>query len=165
MKSTLAALPLLALLALSGCAASAPAAIATPAASATSCAGVQVVVDFGVLAAPSVKGCGGAGPAAAAVAAAGVRTEGTVDWGDQVVCRVNGRPAPGETVTVPGQAAFVEACQSMPAATAYWALWVKSSPDAQWEYAQEGLGTLQVSAGESVGLVYTAGTESTPPGN
>jgi hypothetical protein len=51
----------------------------------------------------------------------------------------------------------------MPVATAYWALWVKNSPDGEWEYALEGVGTLELEAGQSVGLVYTAGLESVPP--
>ncbi|MDF1477506.1 hypothetical protein PYV02_00245 [Leifsonia sp. H3M29-4] len=162
MKTSLAAIALLAALALSGCATTAPEAAPSPSAT-DECAGVQVVVDFGVLDAPSVNACVDAGAAADAVADAGITTEGTVDWGDQIVCRVDGRPAADETVEVDGAEPFVEACQSMPAATAYWALWVKLAADAEWEYAQEGLSTLQLDAGQSVGLVYTTGTESTPP--
>lgn len=165
MKLTLAAVPLLAILALAGCASAAPAATPVPSAALTSaaCADVTIVVDFGVLDAPSIDACGSAGAAADAVKGAGIATTGTADYGDQIVCRVNDRPAADETVTVEGQTPFVEGCQSMPAATAYWALWVKTAPDAEWEYAQEGLGTLQLTSGESVGLVYTAGTDSTPP--
>lgn len=164
-----AAAPLLLLLALTGCATSAPAEAPSPSASAATgdatseCDGVAVVVDFGALDSPSIAACSDAGPAADAVADAGIETEGTVEWGDQVVCRVNDRPAADETVAIEGQEPFVEACQSMPTATAYWALWVKADPSAEWEYAQEGLGTLQLDAGQSVGLVFTAGTESTPP--
>ena len=166
MKTSAAALALLAALALAGCAPTAPEATPEPAASAPgTCTGVEVVVDFGVLDAPSVNECVDAGPAPAALDAAGVTTEGTVDWGDQVVCRVNDRPAADETVEVDGQEPFVEACQSMPAATAYWSLWVKLSADGEWEYAQEGLSTLELEPGQSVGLVYTTGTESTPPGS
>jgi hypothetical protein len=46
---------------------------------------------------------------------------------------------------------------------AYWALWVKKDAGAKWAYATEGVNTLQLAKGESVGLVYTAGTDSTPP--
>ncbi|MDJ0333851.1 hypothetical protein QMG83_01290 [Salinibacterium sp. G-O1] len=164
MKLTFAAIPLLVVIALAGCATAAPADSSSPTAaeSAAPCE-VSIVVDFGVLDAPQIEECGAAGAAADAVEAAGITTEGTVDFGDQVVCRVNDRPAADETVTLEGQPEFVEACQSMPSASAYWALWVKASPDAEWEYAQEGLGTLQLADGESIGLVYTAGTESTPP--
>ena len=161
---TPAALALLAALALAGCAQATPDVAPTPVAS-DACGGVEVVVDFGLLDAPSVNECVDAGPAVNAMADAGVTTEGTVDWGDQIVCRVDGRPAADETVEVEGAEPFIEACQSMPAAIAYWALWVKSAADAEWEYAQEGLATLELEAGQSVGLVYTTGTESTPPGD
>jgi hypothetical protein len=164
-KSSPLAVVLLAVLALAGCTAPAPSPEPATEPGTDSCAAVTVVVDFGVLEAPAVHECVEADPATAALDAAGVATEGTVDWGDQVVCRVNERPGEDETVTVDGQEPFIEACQSMPAATAYWALWVKTAADAEWEYAQEGLATLQLQAGQSVGLVYTTGSDSTPPGD
>ncbi len=177
----LAALTLLGALALSGCAAgtTTPSATLVPSATQTAaatdpsagedCTGVSVVVDFGPLEAPTITDCAATGdaksvPASTVVAAAGATTEGTAQYGDQVVCRVNGRPAADETITVDGTAPFTEACQGMPAAGAYWALWVKPSADADWEYAQEGLGSLQLSPGESVGLVFTTGTETPTPG-
>jgi hypothetical protein len=123
---------------------------------------VSVVVDFGPLDHPAVKACTAAGVAADELKAAGITTEGTVDYGDQVICRVNNEPAPDETVTLDGQAPFTETCQTLNS-LAYWALWVKSGPDAKWEYAQEGAATLKLTDGQSVGLVYTAGTDSTPP--
>jgi len=83
--------------------------------------------------------------------AAKVATQGSGDYGDQVVCRVDNHPTVAE-----------ESCAKLPSA-AYWALWVKSSPDAKWAYAQEGVATLKLTPGESVGLVYTHGTDSTPP--
>jgi ABC-type Fe3+-hydroxamate transport system substrate-binding protein len=154
---------LLAVLALTGCAAAAPATgpTATESASAN-CDKVTVEVDFGVLNKPELDACASAGVASDVLAAAGITTVGTADYGDQVVCRVNNEPAPNETVTIPGQQPFTESCATLNS-VAYWALWVKSSPTADWEYAQEGATTLQLKDGQSVGLVYTAGTESTPP--
>lgn len=156
-------LPVL-LLALAGC--SAPVA-ESPApettGSAEACDQVTVVVEFGVLDETPVEECIEAGPALDVLADAGVATEGTVDYGAQVVCRVNGRPGADETVTIEGEEPFTEPCTSMPVATAYWALWVKTAPDAEWEYAQEGVATLELEAGQSLGLVYTSGDESTPP--
>lgn len=128
------------------------------------CSQVRVVVDFGPLDAPTVTACVDAGPALDVLDAANVATEGTADYGNQVVCRVNGRPSADETVKVDGATPFVETCDTLGSA-AYWALWVITSPDGSWEYAQEGVATLQLSAGQSVGLVYTAGTDSTPPGD
>ncbi len=175
----LAALTLLGALALTGCAAGTTTPVASPTSSGTgstsaaqgdTCAGVSVVVDFGPLDEATVTDCAATGDAASVaasklVAAAGATTEGTVQYGDQVVCRVNGRPAADETITVEGAAPFTESCQGMPAAAAYWALWVKPSAGADWQYAQKGLGSLEVKPGQSVGLVFTTGTETPTPGS
>ncbi|MEP6481147.1 MAG: hypothetical protein ABJA94_03980 [Rhodoglobus sp.] len=155
----------IAVMALAGCTAATPA--STPsAAPATSgpCEKVTVVVDFGVLKQPSIKACVSPGLASDVLKEASVTTVGTADYGNQVVCRVNNEPTPEETVTIPGQPPFVESCNTLNS-VAYWALWVKTSSDAKWDYAQDGVTTLKLTAGESVGLVYTPGTESTPPGN
>lgn len=145
----------LVVLALSGCSAAAPQADPAPAASEPAadgvCAEVTVVVEFGSLNAPTIEECAPAGLAADALEAVDVSTEGTADYGDQVVCRVDDLPAPE-----------VESCATLPA-DAYWALWVKDSSDAEWAYAEAGVATLQLTAGQSVGLVYTEGTDSTPP--
>ena len=171
MRSPLLPLVFVGVLALSGCVASTPAPTAAstpaPAASATAsdCDGVGVVVDFGSLDGEGVSACVDATSDVAATSAldqAGVTTEGSVEWGDQIVCRVNERPGADETVEVEGEASFVESCQSMPPAYAYWALWVKPAADGEWEYAQEGLGTLQLEPGQSIGLVYTTGTGTEP---
>ena len=152
---------LFAALALAGCAAPAPTASPEPTV-AEGCSEVTVVVDFGVLDEPSVESCASAGLALDVLAEAGVSTEGTVDYGDQVVCRVNGEPAADETVTVEGQPPFVEACLTFNS-VAYWALWVKPALDGEWEYAQEGVTTLELTDGQSVGLVYTPATDTIPP--
>ena len=160
--------PLLAVLvalALAGCSAPVADSGATPEPAETTpggCAQVAVVVDFGPLDEPAIADCVAAGPASDILGEAGITTEGTVDYGDQVVCRVNGQPSADAEVTIEGQAPFIETCQTL-SALAYWALWVKKSPDAEWEYAQEGVTTLQLTDGQSVGLVYTPGTETVPP--
>ena len=152
-------------LALAGCATAASETPSTPVLEPTGAAGceqVTVVVEFGALDKTPIEACAAAGVATDVLAEVGVTTEGTVDYGDQVICRVNNAPSPEETVTVEGADPFIESCQTLNAA-AYWALWVKNSPDAEWEYAQEGATTLQLEDGQSVGLVYTAGMDSTPP--
>lgn len=150
------AAPVLIVLALAGCAGTAhAAATGTPATraptSAASCAEVTVVVDFGTLDSPTIRTCGPTGIALATLKAAKIATEGSGDYGDAVVCRVDNHPTPAQ-----------ESCAKLPS-DAYWALWVKSSGDASWAYAQEGVASLKLTAGESVGLVYTHGTDSTPP--
>ncbi|MCT9820758.1 hypothetical protein N3K63_10735 [Microbacterium sp. W1N] len=85
---------------------------------------------------------------------AGFETEGTTEYGDQVVCRVDGLPSATEPVGSTEDPAYVEACEAMPAAFAYWSLWVKPA-GGDWDYAQEGLATQQVAPGDSVELLFT----------
>lgn len=146
-------------LALSGCAASGSPA---PTASSSAACDVKVVVDFGPLDKPALSECAKAGSATAVLGSAGITTKGTDDYGNKVVCRVNDEPSPTETVTIPGQAPFVESCHTLNS-VAYWALWVKSGAGAKWAYATKGVDALKLTSGQSIGLVYTAGTDSTPP--
>lgn len=89
-----------------------------------------------------------------ALTALGIETEGTKQYGDQVVCRVDGLPSASEPVGSAQDPAYVEACDKMPAAFAYWALWVKPAGGA-WDYAQEGLATLTAAPGDSVELLFS----------
>lgn len=88
------------------------------------------------------------------VTAAGLTVEGTKQYGDQVICRVNGLPSAFEPVGSTKDPAYIEKCESMPAAFAYWALWTKAD-GGTWDYAQEGLSTLTAQPGESVELLFT----------
>jgi hypothetical protein len=102
-------------------------------------------------------------PAAEVVKDAGYMVEGTAEYGDQIVCRVNGMPSEVAPIALPDNAEYVETCQSMPPADAYWALWQKTADGGKWDYAQEGLGTLTVTKGESLGLVFTTGGSTPEP--
>ena len=139
---------------------SAPASSATSSSSAASgpCTGVKVIVDSGSLkqAAADTSVCV---PVDAPTAAskvldeAKVKTEGTTQYPKELVCRVNGVPAADLDITHKG-GTYREDCSKMPAAFAYWALWVKPATG-DWAYAQEGLATLQVSPGQSLELLFT----------
>ncbi|WP_345800170.1 hypothetical protein AAIB33_11905 [Microbacterium sp. AZCO] len=143
---------------------------ASPSASVSGdCAGVTIVVDASALELgeddPSQATCI---PTATAIAAsdalaqADVTTEGTKQYGDQVVCRVNGVPAADLAIKNPDGTDYFEQCESMPAAFAYWSLWVEPKGGA-WEYAQEGLSTLQLQPGESLALLFSLnGTPASP---
>jgi hypothetical protein len=152
-------------------AASAPGAGATSAAAATpgsaaSCAGVFVTVQFGLLGGDDVASCAAATSpitAAAALAAVGITTAGTQQYGDQVVCRVNGEPSASKPFAVPGHAPYTETCTGMPAAFAYWAVWVRDAATGRWDYAQSGVGTQQLEPGQTLGLKFTTGSDTTPP--
>ena len=79
----------------------------------------------------------------------GIILEGTARWGDEVVCRVNGLPD-----------ATRESCEVMPPEEAYWAVIVKPKASAtnffpKWNWAETGINDIYLSAGDSVGLVFT----------
>jgi hypothetical protein len=100
--------------------------------------------------------------AADAVETAGFSTEGTVEYGDQVVCRVNGVPAEDVAITSDDGSEYFETCESMAPAFAYWGLWVQPE-GAEWDYAQEGLSTLQLEPGDAVALLFTLNGEPAAP--
>jgi hypothetical protein len=131
------------------------------------CEGVQVIVNFGILDGENSNECvefdADSMPATQVVKDAGYLVEGTAEYGDQIVCRVNGMPSEVAPIALPDNANYVETCQSMPPADAYWALWQKSSDGGKWDYAQEGLGTLTVNKGDSLGLVFTTGGSTPEP--
>lgn len=173
---TLAAASAAALLALAACSPSptatepsAPAgSSAGSAATDGECAGVTVVVDASALELdddPSQQTCietDAAIAASDALAQADVTTEGTDQYGDQVVCRVNGVPAEDFAMTAEDGSDYFETCEAMPAAFAYWSLWVQPE-GGEWEYAQEGLSTLQLEPGESMALLFSLNGEPAEP--
>lgn len=129
------------------------------------CSGVEVIVNYGKLAKRTAH-CVETTEATVArdiLKQADVTVDGTVTYGDQIVCRVNGLPSATVPVIVPGEEPHLETCANMPPAFAYWGLWVKSSEMADWEYAKEGVGSLMVEPGQSIGLAFaTAGKASKP---
>lgn len=128
--------------------------------------GVTVVVDASALEgdAPQENCVVTAEPitGADALLLAGVETEGTEEYGDQVVCRVDGVPAEDTAIPAEDGSDYFEACAAMPAAFAYWSLWVKPA-GGEWAYAQEGLPTLQLEPGDAVELLFTLHGEPAAP--
>jgi len=139
---------------------------AAPSAADAPCDGVKVIVDSGALdqAAADTSVCvavDAATPASKVLDEAKVKTEGTTQYPNELVCRVNGVPAADFDITHKG-GTYREECKGMPAAFAYWALWVKPA-SGDWAYAQEGLATLKVSPGESLELLFTVDGEPAAP--
>jgi hypothetical protein len=127
--------------------------------------GVTVVVDASALEGEAQEKCVVTAEtigAADALTIAGVETEGTEEYGDQVVCRVNGVPAEDEALPAQDGSDYFETCEAMPAAFAYWSLWVKPA-GSEWGYAQEGLSTLQLEPGDAVELLFTLNGEPAAP--
>ncbi|KRE80975.1 hypothetical protein [Arthrobacter sp. Soil762] len=141
-------------------------ATASPSAASGPCAGVKVIVDSGALKqdAADTSVCvpvDAATPASKVLEEADVKTVGTTQYPTELVCRVNGVPAADLAITHKG-GTYKEECSGMPAAFAYWSLWVKPATG-DWAYAQEGLATLQVSPGESLELLYAVDGEPAAP--
>ena len=153
------------ILVLSGC--SAPSSSDLSLGDVDSCDGITVAVNYGILADDDEVSCvelaGSEAIAQDVLGFAGVTTEGTVTYGDQVVCRVNGLPSSSEAFVVEGEEPHTETCEDMPPAFAYWALWVKGDAEGSWSYAEEGVATLPLTPGMSVGLAFSTGGETPVP--
>ena len=116
---------------------------------------VEVYVDFGPLSDGSkTSQCitsEGSVSAYDILNKAGYVLDGTVEYGDAVVCRVNGFPD-----------ATIETCESMPPAEAYWAVLVKEHQvvpmplgiAGAWGWAQTGANEIYLEPGDSIGLVF-----------
>jgi hypothetical protein len=127
---------------------------------------VKVIVDSGSLkqAAADTSVCvpvDAKTPASKVLDEAKVKAEGTTQYPNELVCRVNGVPAADFEIVHKG-GTYKEECSKMPAAFAYWSLWVKPVTG-DWAYAQEGLATLQVGPGESLELLYAVDGEPAAP--
>ena len=127
------------------------------------CAGVSVAVDFGALDAPGLRGCAPLEADATisgldALLAAGVRIEGTAQWGTSFICRVDDRPGAGEDVPLPDGQTVRESCARTPSQQAYWSLWHTSDTD--WHYASTGASGLDLRIGDAVALVFTTGSQA-----
>jgi hypothetical protein len=127
--------------------------VAGPPAAATgsSDSGVSVVVDFSKVGGGVVTTCveGGGGDSAAQLL--------EVDHAltrDQaypgVVCKIDGAPADAE-------------CRNMPPANAYWGLFW-SDGHGGWKYSSQGVDSLDVPAGGSVGMAWQDGGTNDVPG-
>jgi hypothetical protein len=131
------------------------------------CDGVSVVVNYGILSTERDVSCVEFSETEAiagdVLSFAGIDTEGTETYGDQVVCRVNGLPSESEPFEVEGEDPYLETCADMPPAFGYWALWVKDSGQSEWAYAEEGIATLAVTPGMTVGLVFSTAGETPVP--
>lgn len=131
-----------------------------------SCDGVEVVINYSGQAENSRQCIGIEGSSEVAkniLASAGIAVEGTKSYGDAVVCRVNDVPSSTEELIVEGEDPYLEACEDMPAAFAYWALWVKEDSQSDWGYAMEGIGSLQMTKGQSLGLAFSLAGEAPTP--
>lgn len=79
---------------------------------------------------------------------AGYTTEGTIKYGNAVLCRLNNMPSNKQ-----------ESCSEMPPENAYWAVIIKKKqtlllPRNEWGWAEKAINETYLSAGDSIGLVF-----------
>lgn len=84
---------------------------------------------------------------------AGYTTEGTIKYGDAVLCRLNNLPSNKE-----------ESCSEMPPENAYWAVIIKKKqilllPRNEWGWAEKAINETTLYAGDSIGLVFSTNGE------
>ena len=132
---------------------------------ANACAGVQVLVDFGILSDEQIDVCVDVSTKTSAVTvldSAGISVAGTEEYGNAVLCRVNGMPNAETPIVVSGHDPYIETCVSMPPEFAYWDVWLKTG-GRDWEYAMVGESEIMVSPGDAIGLVFNTGTSTPAP--
>lgn len=127
---------------------------------------VTVYIDYGILkndetTTQCVKTTGKTN-ALDVLSAAGVAVEGTEKYGSAVACRVNSLPSSTTPLQIEGQDSYLELCNEMPAAFAYWAVFVKEGTDVpnpldastKWNWAQTGINEVVLENGDAIGLVF-----------
>ena len=153
---------LLALLVLSGCSGINEAEFAGDG----SCAGVIVAVNFAGYG-QDINSCisisGTSATAKDVLKAAGVKTEGTKAFGDLITCRVNQVPGANQTISIAGEQDYVEKCEEIPSALAYWGFYAKTAGSSEWEFAASSPTELEVSEGDSIGFAFAVAGLSTLP--
>jgi hypothetical protein len=90
-------------------------------------------------------------PALEVLKLANLEIQGTQQYGNAVVCRVNEFPD-----------ASVESCEGMPPEKAYWAILIKEYEHfpnpfdlvGEWGWAQTGIDQITIHNGDSIGLVF-----------
>ena len=116
---------------------------------------MTVVVDYGPLGGGVVIGCDpdGAGKSASQVVEDAGFDLAYVSSQPGFVCRVEGRPRQDEG----------EDCGDVPPGDAYWGLFWSDADPASWVYASEGVGSLDVPEGGSIGWRFQDGGDRENP--
>lgn len=78
-----------------------------------------------------------------------------------MTCRIEGRPAADENLTLDGKAGYRESCTEMPPPSAYWSYW-RADNNGKWAYSPKGPKTSEATNGgfEGWSFALNAGPES-----
>ena len=122
--------------------------------------GVTVVVDFQRLGATTIVRCAPGSQTRSGLEVlqdAGFQVDGVQRWGEGFVCRIENRPSATETLSVPGDEQYREACVDTPPATAFWSYW-SADEGGEWRYSQQGIKNSEVGPGGFEGWSFSLGT-------
>lgn len=128
--------------------------------------GVTVVVDMSALGGNVTVRCA-TGPAGAgfsgidALEGAGFTVTGTQRYGLAFVCRIQGRPAAGERLAIPGNPSFREQCVDTPPQTAFWSYWYAPN-GGSWTYSSAGAQAHDAIPGGFEGWSFSLGRTGNP---
>jgi hypothetical protein len=131
-----------------------------------SSAGVTVVVDMSALGGNVTVRCA-PGPAGAgfngidALEGAGFTVTGTQRYGLAFVCRIQGRPAAGERLAIPGNPSYREQCVNTPPQTAFWSYWYAPN-GGSWTYSSAGAQAHDAIPGGFEGWSFSLGRTGKP---
>jgi hypothetical protein len=129
---------------------------------------VSVVIDYGALGGGvnvyCARGLSASSTGFDALRAVGIGIAGTVHDGGAFVCRLGGRPGPGEVIALPGNPGYTEQCVSTPPPNAFWSYWA-AAPGGGWSYMTSGGGSHRVSLGGFEGWKFhLGGGKASAPG-
>lgn len=129
--------------------------------------GTTVVVDFRDLGGDVIIRCAPAGEERSGLEAlqdAGFEVEAVQQY-DDMMCRIEGRPAADESLEIDGRKGYQEACVEMPPASAYWSYW-NADNGGEWAYSRKGMRDSEAIEGGFEGWSFSlngsTGTQSTP---
>jgi hypothetical protein len=123
---------------------------ADPVADCSTTVGVVVAVDLSPWGGAVERGCDATPSTALAALQSDFSVDGTAQYGDAFVCRIDGDPTVDQTP-----------CTSTPPASASWSFWYADAGSASWTYATEGASTFRPQAGSAE--AWTFGAAGTVP--
>lgn len=133
--------------------------------------GVTVVVDFQELGGGIVVRCA-PGPlgddftGVDALQAAGFQPAGTAQYGLSFICRIAGKPALDQSLSIPGDPDYHEQCIDTPPPAAFWGYWY-ADDGGSWTYSQQGGASRDVVEGGFEGWSFSLNHpigQAPPPG-
>ena len=96
-----------------------------------------------------------------ALRGAGFTVTGTQRYGLSFVCRIQGRPAAGEQLAIPGNPSYREQCVDTPPQTAFWSYWYAPN-GGSWTYSSAGALSHDAIPGGFEGWAFSLGRAGNP---